>query len=313
MLNKSFLKHNKTQYKANFHMHTTVSDGSYTPEEAIQAYQKQGYSVLVISDHEIYTNTTQYDTNNMIVLGGIERSVKALQDEEFHFNGILNPQTTTNIPHGHKTPVYPYDNIEVIQKVIDELKEDGNYVILNHPSWSCNRMKNILQLKNYDAMEVYNHESELSEKVGYSETYVESIIWEDQILPHLVATDDSHGKGRYDTTRNLNGFFGGWVNICSESFTRQAIFNNIQQGNYYASTGVTIEQYGIKDNKIFIQCSPCTSVTFMISKRRGYTINATDDNNTYFEYTLRGREDTVRIICTNDQHKHAWTTPFKLK
>ena len=39
-------------YKANLHMHTTLSDGRMTPEEVKEAYKNQGYSILAYTDHE---------------------------------------------------------------------------------------------------------------------------------------------------------------------------------------------------------------------------------------------------------------------
>ena len=41
----------KPFYKANFHLHTTNSDGRRSPEEAIALYREQGYDVLAITDH----------------------------------------------------------------------------------------------------------------------------------------------------------------------------------------------------------------------------------------------------------------------
>lgn len=43
-------------YKGNLHCHTTVSDGSLTPEEVVTLYKSNGYSFLAISDHNIYTD-----------------------------------------------------------------------------------------------------------------------------------------------------------------------------------------------------------------------------------------------------------------
>lgn len=38
-------------YRGNLHTHTTVSDGRYTPEEAIALYQRMGYDFLALTDH----------------------------------------------------------------------------------------------------------------------------------------------------------------------------------------------------------------------------------------------------------------------
>ena len=48
---------NKRWYKANFHAHSTRSDGLLTPEQMIKCYKEQGYSILTLSEHEKYTDT----------------------------------------------------------------------------------------------------------------------------------------------------------------------------------------------------------------------------------------------------------------
>ena len=40
------------QYKANFHTHTTESDGRMSPSEVINSYSNAGYRILVITDHD---------------------------------------------------------------------------------------------------------------------------------------------------------------------------------------------------------------------------------------------------------------------
>ncbi|MDI9463635.1 MAG: hypothetical protein QM368_08545 [Bacillota bacterium] len=42
------------QYKANFHTHTTESDGRISPREVINAYSNAGYRILVITDHDSF-------------------------------------------------------------------------------------------------------------------------------------------------------------------------------------------------------------------------------------------------------------------
>jgi len=40
------------QYKANFHTHTTMSDGGGTPQAVIDRYSELGYTILALTDHE---------------------------------------------------------------------------------------------------------------------------------------------------------------------------------------------------------------------------------------------------------------------
>lgn len=47
------------QYKANFHTHTTESDGNRTPDTVIADYSDKGYSILALTDHD---NMTTHET-----------------------------------------------------------------------------------------------------------------------------------------------------------------------------------------------------------------------------------------------------------
>lgn len=43
------------QYKANFHTHTTLSDGRLNPHTVVDRYAELGYSILAITDHNLVT------------------------------------------------------------------------------------------------------------------------------------------------------------------------------------------------------------------------------------------------------------------
>lgn len=46
---------NAGRHKANFHTHTTQSDGLYPPHEVVDRYNEMGYSILAITDHDLVT------------------------------------------------------------------------------------------------------------------------------------------------------------------------------------------------------------------------------------------------------------------
>lgn len=67
------------QIKANFHTHTTQSDGRMTPEEVIDKYQRLNYGVLALTDHNKITwpwedNDRAPDRLEMIAVPGSEPS-----------------------------------------------------------------------------------------------------------------------------------------------------------------------------------------------------------------------------------------------
>lgn len=44
---------NFKQYKANFHNHTTLSDGRMSPQRVVEKYHQLGYEILAITDHNV--------------------------------------------------------------------------------------------------------------------------------------------------------------------------------------------------------------------------------------------------------------------
>ena len=51
----------KMQLKGNVHMHTKRSDGKLPPETVARMYCEAGSHFIMISDHEIYWNSTELD------------------------------------------------------------------------------------------------------------------------------------------------------------------------------------------------------------------------------------------------------------
>ena len=56
-------------YKANFHCHTTESDGKLSPLSVAEFYQRAGYDILSITDHR---TVTEINSNQILLIPGIE-------------------------------------------------------------------------------------------------------------------------------------------------------------------------------------------------------------------------------------------------
>ena len=67
-----FFKQEGNWYKGNLHLHTTNSDGSATPEEAVDWYYRNGYDFLCITDHDVITNVEPLTKKDFVLIPGIE-------------------------------------------------------------------------------------------------------------------------------------------------------------------------------------------------------------------------------------------------
>jgi len=82
-------------FYANLHMHSTHSDGVYSPEELVRIAKSEGYKAIAITDHDIgtaYPELVKACLNeNMECIFGVEFSVKDPYD--FHIVGFdFNPE-----------------------------------------------------------------------------------------------------------------------------------------------------------------------------------------------------------------------------
>jgi len=293
------------QYKANLHAHSTNSDGRLSPEAMIEAYKKEDYKILAFTEHEVYTNTREYDSDDFLILPGIERSIQ-LNQEEYHINGIGDPDSDRLLEHGAFIEVPQFHELSDVQKIIDELKEADNFVTINHPYWSCNKIQDLIALRNYDALEVFNFSSEVGIGNGDSETYVDQLLWANQ-PKFVLATDDNHNLHRYQAGITMRDSFGGWINIVSDEFSKRAMVQALKKGSFYASSGPKVMNYGLRDGKLYVECSPCTKVIFRTFPRRGYTIYGEHSSLEKAEYVLRGGEKCFRIVCVDEAGRKAWT------
>lgn len=298
-------------YKANFHSHSTNSDGKLTPEEMKDRYKAHGYQILAFSEHERYTNTTAYDEEDFLVYPAIERSITLPDKETFHIHGIMAPHFSEDVYHRHleEIPVPDYHSMQDVQQIIDELKAHGNFVMINHPYWSFNTFEHLHTLKNYDFIEVYNHNCHVETDLGNSEIYYDELLKERSI--YALATDDNHNSHRYKKGVHMWDSFGGFTMLQAPELSRQAIGEALQKGHFYASSGPLIQQITLENNCISVACSPCSSIVFKAYPRHGYRLLAAQGEAlTSGKYQLRGQEQWIRVKCIDADGRCAWSNPI---
>ena len=71
-------------YKANFHCHTTESDGKLNPLSVVKFYKQAGYDILSITDHR---TVTEINSNQILLIPGIEIDY-SLPEQWVHILGL---------------------------------------------------------------------------------------------------------------------------------------------------------------------------------------------------------------------------------
>jgi hypothetical protein len=104
-------------HKANFHTHTTESDGGLKPEQVIDEYRNRGYTILAITDHNRCTFPwTKWDRDpvalGMLAVAGNELS------RHHHAGSLFVPFETRS---------------EKLEQSLEEVRQAGGLAMLNHP------------------------------------------------------------------------------------------------------------------------------------------------------------------------------------
>ena len=292
-------------YKANLHMHSTNSDGKYSPQEILDIYKKEEYEILAATDHYTTNDISKVDSGDLLMISGME----------FHPvgpRGLLLHLVALNLPLGFENP----SKLEY-QEAIDKVKAAGGETILAHPYWCGLNCSDIMQIKNLVGLEVFNTDTELVAK-GYSMQVWDNVIQLGYHLP-AVAVDDTHRD------RDL---FGGWTMICAKEKTTEAFMESIRKGRYYSSQGPEIYKLEFKNNIFKIVCSPCTEIYLLgngsfgkcATNSRIHVKSPEDAKNlqaeekSFFEVEVPVDSSLTYVRCQirDKEGRYAWTNPITL-
>jgi hypothetical protein len=274
-------------FKANFHTHAGSAGhdtcGIYDIEDVIELYRQAGYGVLTISNHDLYTDTGTLNKNFDIKL----------------INGFEYSRAEHMLCIGCKSLISGEH-----QEVIDSCVEQGGFVIMCHPNWQRKEYWSPLkleQLKNYTGIEIFN--SVIGRLDG---TGVATDVW-DYLLTRgrLVwgfGNDDFHRW--YDLKKS-------WNMIYSVSDNYADIKEAIDNGRFYTSSGLELEELTYSDGKIRVKayesgCYP-TDYEYIFIGENGKILKR--QTGMTGEFCFAGNEAYVRVKVIGEQGYILWTQP----
>lgn len=313
-------------YKGNLHSHTTVSDGCLSPKEAAAMFRARGYHFVCLSEHDRYTDWRDtLNCEDFLILPGLEASACLLKEEDdplplkvHHLNGILGTKAMEQdaeeaFSHGELLPppihYGNWDGLAAAQGVVDTLHRHGLFVTYNHPIWSRIAPEDILELQGLWAMEIYNYNTVNESATGADTTYWDLMLRSGRQV-FAFASDDNHNQGIFDDA------CGAWIQVAAPSLSHEAIVSALLQGDFYSSCGPEIFGWGVENDCVWVECSPCERVSFICGGfvHAGATqISADRDGICRAEFPLTGKETYVRVECVDYDKKTAWTNAIFLK
>ncbi len=285
------LPKNLNYYKANLHSHSTLSTGRAAPEEMKRAYKEKGYSVLAMTDHNVFIPHNDMSEDDFLMLNGIEYNIDA-RDGSYrtcHFCAIASDERTELQPLFHRTEYFAHTAKEAVELVkFDERLPDyvrryshegvsemmrtcrdaGFFVTYNHPCWSLEHYPEYMGYEGMHAIEIVNH---TCVERGYPE--VNEQVYDDMLTGgkrvFCSANDDSHS-----TEREI---FGAFNVIGAEKLSYKAITDALLAGRYYASTGAKIDTIYIEDGRICVEAPDAREIRVFTGFRKAYREVGTKD------------------------------------
>lgn len=332
---KQHLLAQKNAYKANMHMHTTVSDGRMTPEETKQAFKSKGYSIVAFTDHEVIVPHNDLRDENFLPITSFEVAVSEKcpgkigqcsrtyhinlfsKDAEKTFSSAFSASAVRwehakpLIPKGMESFECPKEySVACINSIIEKAQAEGFLVSYNHPVWSLQDYSDYAQLKGLWGVELHNtgcvHQ-------GYVDTVqpMEDLLRKgERVFP--LATDDAH---------RLNDCFGGWIWVLADRLEYADVMDALEKGDFYASTGPEIYEISIQEHLLTVKTSAAVSVDVATDRRIFMRKGNGNDEMTEATFDLTRWFDTApdvigspyfRVTVRDARGNQAWSRAYFL-
>jgi len=278
--------------KANFHTHTTTSDGRASPEETAELYRKAGYKVLALTDHWATNDVSGLSSKGLLVIGGIEYHPVCAGRERGNPHHLVG----VNVPHGFGFPKREHTDPNA---AIRAVKRAGGESFLAHPLWCGHRYDHYAGLKGLIGVEVYNGTCDRIGRAGGDHDWC-YLLDEGRVLGGL-AVDDTHGPGDR---------FRGWVWLKLEELTVPAVMDALRTGCYFSSTGPRITDFRVADGEVTVHCTPAETVYLMAQTYHGARRQA-EEGKAIRKFTCKipPAWQYVRAVVVDHQGRRAWSNP----
>ena len=292
--------------KGNLHCHTTSSDGDSEPDEVCRYYADHGYDFLSITDHMAFVDPETVESHGLLLVPGEELHLSAEEDPDapLHVNGFgLSKRVAAD---GSNTKA------ESIQNCIDAITADGGIAQINHPNFHyAFDHGTIEQTTDCALLEVYNGHPQVHNEGDDSHIGVER-MW-DHLLSsgrrfYATAVDDAHhfhgfGPERANPRR-------GWIWARVSKLNVEEILGALRGGDFYASTGIEMEDVGTGGGVLRVVVRPQAGKTYKTRfiGNDGVTLLESESCDSVFRLDgMGGSYVRAKVICSDGAC--AWTQP----
>jgi hypothetical protein len=258
-----------------------------------------------------------------------EEITDKFEGKPIHLGGI-NLQTLIQPQGGGSVIETMQRNVDAVLK---QRKETGvpMFPHINHPNfYYAITIQDMIDLHGERFFEVYNGHP-LVHNEGDSTHPGSEQMWDKINIAYLekgqpllfgLATDDSHSYHQFGSSFSNAG--RGWVMVYANALDPNALIDALEKGNFYASSGVTLEQVSLRKKELSVEVKAETGVNYTIEfvgvvKGSSQSTVLKRLNGTKGKFKLTSTHGFVRARITSDKIKPnpykagefemAWTQP----
>jgi len=299
----------------NLHLHSTHSDGVFSPHELRDIYMKKGFDFFALTDHNC--------------MGDQGNNKNDPEDRAYVLDLDVPPNDINNPPHFIALPGYEFCDVKSTsatphvncigaktgrdgvhrpsddyQGAIDQVNLEGGFAFFNHPfidtlrGWDFRYLRGedpLMILRGLRGIELVNtgsiyYRKERKNPMSYG---LCAHLW-DEILSRGVKLwayvgDDFHKFDEEIPCNALNV-------VLTKEFTREEIIRNLKTGNFYASTGLMITGIEVMHDTIKVVTDDIADFRFI--GFGGKVLKETKEKET--EYKVKGNEVYIRVEVSNN-------------
>jgi hypothetical protein len=268
------------------------------PDEVARIYREAGYDFLAITDHfraefdYPVTDTRDLRGPGFTTLVGAElHAPRTERSSEWHIIAVGLPLDFPATRPGETGP-----------QLARRARAAGAFIGMAHPAASLLTVADAVTLDAAHAIEVYN-------ALGAWEDRGDSWHFSDLLLGRghrlgVYAADDAHFQPQDPPGCQA------WVHVRARSLEPDTLLAALKAGHYYASTGPTIEQVHIKNERLMVRCSPAGRVV-VTGSRPGKQVVAGDAvTEASLPLDMFTKSPYVRVTVVDTDGHRAWTNPI---
>lgn len=279
-------------FKGNLHCHSTLSDGGLPLDEVVLRYRAQGYDFLAVTEHNLIADTRPFRDEHFTTLFGseIHASVSAGGPDRY-INAIGLPLD------------FAINRDLLLPEIARQARDAGAFVAMACPAFCGTTTQDVIDIDALHAVETYNETCAGLNDRALSWHLVDEAADRGKRLLGL-AVDDAH-------FRDWPDWFGGWVEVKSETLTPESILAALKAGHYYSTQGPKIFDLRIEDSTLSITCSPVRSVILSGLESAGGFVHGIGITSATLPITAMA-SGYVRVTIVEQSGKRAWTNQLWL-